>query len=53
MTKDEHDELVLAAHFRFAQALMAKDDHEARGRKIDQQLQSAEAELRNLARNVK
>lgn len=52
-TLHDHQAAVLEAHARYAMALRAKDAVEAHRMDIDRELQSAEAELRALARRTK
>ena len=48
-----HQSAVLAAHARYSLALIAKDEHAARLLEIMRELESAEGELRALARRGK
>lgn len=50
LPQPDHERAVLKAHARLALALSALDEHDRVGVKITKELQSAEAEIRALAR---
>lgn len=50
MTRQEHSDAVIAAHMRYAAALRAKDEILAHLAAVTAELESAEGELRALAR---
>lgn len=50
MTRTDHEAAVLAAHYRFADALQALDEYRKREEQLVEAMRSAEGELRALAR---
>jgi len=50
MTQPEHDRAVLAAHARYSLALSVLEGHRLHEAKLEEEVKSAEAELRALAR---